>query len=105
MIPGRWMGRTPRPGTESSPGRRFAEILLEAWGYQIDDLPNKCNASVEPSSETNVRERFLHRREVVGDDEGREEEPAVRSSHTCKFALVIVPSMYGRYAYHMSAGM
>jgi hypothetical protein len=72
---------------------------------KLCDLPNKRNTTIESSSETNIGEGILHGGEVVGDDEGREEEPAVRSSHTCKFALVIASSMYGLYAYHMIAGM
>jgi hypothetical protein len=42
----------------------------EAWDDSIFDLPNKCDAAIEPSSQTNVGERLLHGSEVVGDDEG-----------------------------------
>jgi hypothetical protein len=37
---------------------------------QLFDLPNKCDAAIESSSETNVGEGSLHGGEVVGDDEG-----------------------------------
>jgi GTPase SAR1 family protein len=86
--------------TEDSP-----KYSLKPEDINFCDLPNKCDTAVEPSRQTNIGERFLHRREVVGDDEGGEEEPAVRGSHTCKFASVIAPSMYGWHAYHRILGM
>lgn len=46
------------------------------------NLPNKCDAAVEPSSQTNVGERLLHGRKIVRDDEGGEEQPAVGGCHT-----------------------
>ena len=67
---------------EASPKRRAEASYRQNADFSCDfrnlfDLPNKCDAAVEPSSQTNIGERLGHGGEVVGDDEGGEEQPAV----------------------------
>ena len=67
---------------EASPKRRCEASYRRNADFSCDfrnlfNLPNKCDAAIEPSSQTNVGERFGHCGEVVRDDEGGEEQPAV----------------------------
>lgn len=87
-IVGRLLDVLPVLGDQLARGLREDEVdLLErlvlGLGHeeQLVEPTDKGDAAVETGGETDGGHGVLHAGEVVGDDEGGEEEPAVRGGH------------------------